>query len=781
MPRKIVKGNTENLNILTNKINYIGFELGEVPKFLKNFEPLNYRVPKIYDETTYKVYKHVKIKDIEILITPKDRLEELSERYKLAEPLFTYMSPEKNKNLEKYAYFLKMINQTNIADIEYIDKEQNEFEKEIPFDIKFLNNFKWQIFYSDYAKKYFMLASTYETDNSPMFYLLKRKIKENKSKNKKESSIFIPISNAEYSEKILKKSEIEDLENYLWYFTKNWPSIYEVTDKEGNLFIQIVGETLIYDKMTSKYKIIFKDKTEAQKVYKLIKALFILEYDLQNEYKFQVKISENGGLEFYNKTKKIEYELLLQFLKEEAISKIKENDKIKIETKKINADIKDLQKQEEIKKKEYLSKEREIIAFLECKKTFMGRIKYFFKGKKKKENQNINNMSKERIKDILSQDKETSTHYNNDEIESRKYTVEDIIKIGKELANNRKENKNEALDLKALKNKLENLNKKIKNATEYLEEIDKHKKSIFEFWKYANKDESKMLVEGIEEKEENLKNLKKTFDYEDDIDVLASKIDTKQREILTHKEQDALFASNFVLDGINIVSKKQMLKQDEEKIFDLLAELKNEYKKDIDKIKEKDFDIFGNVSEDKTKIKILKNNKHRETQKDKFKVLNINLDTEIEEFKQKLKELKDVLIDETNKIEVPYDLSLYKASNEKLNPEGFNKFSLNPFETLDNLEKISTSKQTYLYKINIPEKTKLVFYSNITFFENNNKTLPLGMDISQESLINMDLYDLQLKEKTEFNINIFKDEFNNFVKKVKVYEYELKEKSIKNY
>lgn len=782
MPRKIVKGTTENLNMLRDKVNYIGFELEKVPEFLKEFEPLNYRVPKVYDETTYKVYKYVKIKDIEILITPKDRLDELSERYKLASPLFTYMKPETNEDIEKYAYFLKMINQTRKSDIENIEKEQKEFEKEIPFDVKFSNNFKWQIFYSDYADKYFMLASTNETDNSPMFYLLKRKIEEHKSRSKKEGTIFIPISNEEYSETILKKSEIEDLENYLWYFTKNWPSIYEVTDKEGKTFLQIVGEAVIYDKMTCQYRIILKDKKEALKQYKLIKALFILAYDLPNEYKFQVKISENGGIDFYYKDEKIEYDSLAEFLKKESINKIKENDKIKNATKEIKADIKDLQKQEEEKNKEYLRKEKEIVTFLECKKTFVGRIKYFFKGKKSKKGQEISKYSvnKDRMKEILNQDKETSTHYKDEEIESRNYTVEDIIKIGKELEDNRKENKNSTMDLKALQNRVNNLEKKINNATEYLDEIDKHKKSIFEFWKYANKDESKMLAEG--EKQEEVSNkqiLKKTFDYEEDIESLANKIDTQQREKLTHQEQDALFASNFVLDGINIVSKTKLLKSDENKLESLLSELKDDYKKDIDKIEEKDFDIFGNVSEDRTKIKTLKNNKHRESEKDKYKVLNVNLNTEINTFIEKLKELRKILIDESEKIEVPYDISLYKASNEKIEPEGFDKFNINPFETLNNLEKIATSKETYLYKINVPEGTKLVFYSNITFFENNNQTLPLGMDISQEGLINLDSYNLKLRDKDEFNINIAKDEFNNLVKKVKVYEYNLEPKQIK--
>ena len=776
MPRKVVKGNTENLNMLREKVDYIGFELEKVPEFLKEFEPLNYRVPKVYDETTYKVYKYINVKDIEILITPKDRLDDLTERYKLASPLFTYMKPETNEDIEKYAYFLKMINQTRMNDIENIEKEQKEFQKEIPFDVKFANNFKWQIFYSDYANKYFMLASTNETDNSPMFYLLKRKIAENKSRSKKEEKIFIPISNEEYSEAILKKSEIDDLENYLWYFTKNWASIYEITDQEGQIFLQIVGETVIYDKITSKYRIVLKDKKEAIKKYKLIKALFILAYDLQNEYNFKIKISEDGGIDFYYKDKKIEYDSLLEFLKEEAIAKIKENDNIKNDTKEVKADIKDLQKKEEEQKQEYLRKEREIVTFLECKKTFVGRIKYFFKGKKSKKREDIeHSANKERLKEILEQDKEVNTHYNDEEMETKKYTVEDIIKIGKELEDNRKENKNLKLDLKSLQNKVENLEKKIKNATEFLEEIDKHKKSIFEFWKYANKDESKMLQEGETQEEVNGKNmLKKTFDYEEDIESLANKIDTQQREKLTHKAQDALFASNFVLDGINIVSKTKLLKSDEEKLSNLLGELKADYRKDIDKIEEKDFDIFGNVSEDKTKIKTLKNNKHRETEKDKYKVLNVNLNTELDAFTEKLKELRKILIDESDKIEVPYDIALYKASNDKLAPEGFDKFSINPFEALNNLEKIATSKETYLYKINVPENTKLVFYSNITFFENNNQTLPLGMDISQEGLINMDLYNLELKDKCEFNINIFKDEFKNFVKKVKVYEYNLK-------
>ena len=55
--------------------------------------------------------------------------------------------------------------------------------------------------------------------------------------------VFVPIRNVKYSTNYLKKSEYEEIENYLWLFTKNWPFIYDVYDKDGNFSIHIVGET----------------------------------------------------------------------------------------------------------------------------------------------------------------------------------------------------------------------------------------------------------------------------------------------------------------------------------------------------------------------------------------------------------------------------------------------------------------------------------------------------------------------------------------------------------
>ena len=47
------------------------------------------------------------------------------------------------------------------------------------------------------------------------------------------------------------------------------------------------------------------------------------------------------------------------------------------------------------------------------------------------------------------------------------------------------------------------------------------------------------------------------------------------------------------------------------------------------------------------------------------------------------------------------------------------------------------------------------------------------MDISQETLINMDMYGLELKDKEEFNINVFHNTLIPTVQKIIVYEYNI--------
>ena len=54
-----------------------------------------------------------------------------------------------------------------------------------------------------------------------------------------------------------KKEEIKDLENYLWLFTKDYPTIYEVWNKKEEVSLNIVGETELFDSIRKHCKQVF--------------------------------------------------------------------------------------------------------------------------------------------------------------------------------------------------------------------------------------------------------------------------------------------------------------------------------------------------------------------------------------------------------------------------------------------------------------------------------------------------------------------------------------------
>ena len=109
------------------------------------------------------------------------------------------------------------------------------------------------------------------------------------------------------------------------------------------------------------------------------------------------------------------------------------------------------------------------------------------------------------------------------------YTIEDLIEICTKLEARRKMVKNLKQDAKALELKNINLESKIRNANIYLNEIELHKKSIFEFWKFTNKDELPSLNEGEEQEEKQTEKIGKSFDYEIDIEEVGKKVDELQR------------------------------------------------------------------------------------------------------------------------------------------------------------------------------------------------------------------------------------------------------------
>ena len=770
MPRK----KKEKIEGIEDKLEYLGLELDNIPKKLKEFEPLEFRVSRFYDEKQYRQYRYIPVQDLQILLSPTNRLEELGEKYKKASPLYEYLDNEKEENILKYTTFLNMLKNFNIEDVENVEKEQNNLNREIPFKIKYQGNYLWQIYYSENTDKYFMIVPTEDTDYSTFFYILKKKLE-----NKKNAKIFVLVSNVKYSNKFWTKSAFEDMENYLWMFTKDWPLIYEVYDKNEELSIQIIGETNVYGKIKTPYKIELKTAKEANEFYKLIKALFILQTELPHYFNFTTNIDENCSLEFYLEDQKIQYKYMTSFIRDQykvALKSRKEiRSKIRFYKKKLE-ELKQIAAEQDI---EYIAKEKQISTFLECKKSFFGKVKYFFKYSKKsnKVRKEIEEQEDEEIEENNQEEQITQTQDTKKEKKKipikKVYTLEELIENYKELEKLETEMKNLLMDVNALKLKNKNMEKKIQNAAKFIEEIDSHKKSIFEFWKYSNKDEMAVLPEGELEEVNVIKRIEKTFDYEEDFEELGKKLDRMQRKNLSKEEIEGTFiATTNVVEILNKIKTNNIMPEDIEKS---LKEIKKEAVDE--KALTEEYDIFGNLIEDNTKVKKIKNKKHRELPRDKYNILDVNKNTKQIGYKLTLQSIIKNVTSALEKGVIPENLPVYKAVlDDKLNNKEINIFNINPEEEIKDAM-IEDGNKINLYKINVKEGTNGVAFTNIIFYDNQNKTLPLGMDLSTKLILNTAKLHLNLLSKKTFKVAKLENEKDDFsevlVKDVEVYEYEI--------
>ena len=766
MPRKKTNQNAD----IKEKLEYLGLDLNNIPKDLSKYKPLEFRVPKFYDEKQYRQYRYIPTKNIQILLSQTNRLDDIAEKYKKAKPLASYLDSESEENILNYKTFLKMLTKLNIKEIEEIEEEQNKLAKKIPFKVKYENNYLWQIYYSENTDQYFMLVPTEDTDYSTFFYLIKKQIEK-----KRASKIFVPIRNAEYSSEYLKKSEFEDIENYLWLFTKDWPLIYEVYDKANKLSIHIVGETEVYQKIKSSYKIKLKDKEEASRFYKLLKAMFILQTELPHYFHFTTNITKDGEIEFELEGKKLVYEDIATWLTEEynigedkqkvAEELIKEN-KEKLEKLKIEIAGQEI---------EYLAKEKQISTFLECKKTFLGKFKYYFKYSKKNKKSKVKQIPEKQEENDENQIKEENQEIIKPKRKKSNYTIEELIDIYKVINSKENELKNILMDLNSLKLKNKNMTKKIENATAFIEEIDKHKKSIFEFWKYSNKDEMTTLPEGEQEEVNIVNKIEKTFDYEEDIEKFGKTMDKMQRKLLNKLETDSTYImTTKVLELVNKIKINDYLPKD---IETELKEIKKEATQEKALLENEEFDIFGGLSQDNTKISKIKNKKHRELPKDMFNILEIGKNTKQIGFKLTIENVISNVKKALEKVVIPESLPVYKAIiDDKLDDRMFNIFNINPENEIAEAIRKEGNKINF-YKLNLKEGSNAISFTNCIFYDNQNKTLPVGQDLSTKMLVDVSNLVLKLKNKNTFKIAELEDEKDEFskvnVKTVTVFEFDV--------
>lgn len=99
-----------------------------------------------------------------------------------------------------------------------------------------------------------------------------------------------------------------------------------------------------------------------------------------------------------------------------------------------------------------------------------------------------------------------------------------------------------------------------------------------------------------EEKEQKV--IEKTFNYEEDMDELGKRLDKQNRKKYPKEECDSVFIA-----GTEIIEDINKLKNEEECNFDMrIDQIKKEALQEEMLFASEEFDIFGTITEDKTKI-----------------------------------------------------------------------------------------------------------------------------------------------------------------------------------
>ena len=83
----------------------------------------------------------------------------------------------------------------------------------------------------------------------------------------------------------------------------------------------------------------------------------------------------------------------------------------------------------------------------------------------------------------------------------------------------------------------------------------------------------------------------------------------------------------------------------------------------------------------------------------------------------------------------------------------------------------------YHIKLNIKKKTEGIPFTNIIFYDNQNRTLPVGMDLSSRILLNVKPDDFKNENTYKFNVISLENKEDDFskmkIKTINVFEYDI--------
>ena len=251
-------------------------------------------------------------------------------------------------------------------------------------------------------------------------------------------------------------------------------------------------------------------------------------------------------------------------------------------------------------------------------------------------------------------------------------------------------------------------------------------------------------------------------------------MDKMQRKNLNKDEIDSIYITTTkLIELLNKIKTNEFLPKD---IETALKEIKKEAIQEKTLSENEEFDIFGGIIQDTRKVSQINNKKHREIPKDKFNILEINKNTKQIGFKLSLEKVIANIKTALTKVVIPEELPVYKAiADGQLDDRQINIFDINPEIEIKDVAKNENNKINF-YKINLKEGSNAISYTNCIFFDNQNKTLPVGQDLSTKILVDTAKLRLNLKNKTNFKIAEFEEEKDDFsevnIKTITVFEFD---------
>ena len=151
------------------------------------------------------------------------------------------------------------------------------------------------------------------------------------------------------------------------------------------------------------------------------------------------------------------------------------------------------------------------------------------------------------------------------------------------------------------------------------------------------------------------------------------------------------------------------------------------------------------------------------------------------EYKAIMNNAIEIIEEAITKNKLQQDVCGYKwvEDEENIDTNEFNVFNLNLEKEIENALIETESGKVNLYKMNLKKGVSAVAFSNCVYYDNQNKTLPVGMDKDTRILADILDTDITLDNKKVIRIGKLEDSEDIasklIIKTINVLEYTVKE------